>query len=198
MPTQKSMFQLVVGVALVYAVLYIAYTVASGGSNLPPVVATAITARLEETSHAWSSFTSNPATVAAAPIDSKGYYPDLAQSDARDAGIPPDLFVRQINLESGFNTNEVSPAGAIGIAQFMPATAAGLGIDPWDPVQSLQGAAQLMGRYTRNYGGDYAKALAAYNGGSGNLQAAISNCGAQWLACMPAETQHYVQVILNQ
>src|SRR5439155_27143456 len=68
----------------------------------------------------------------------------LARQDASNAGISPDIFVRQINQESGFNPSAVSPAGAIGIAQFEPSTAAALGINPWDPVQSLQGAARLM------------------------------------------------------
>jgi soluble lytic murein transglycosylase-like protein len=124
-------------------------------------------------------------------------YVSLAQADAQSAGIPPDLFVRQINQESGFDPYAYSPAGAEGIAQFEPATAAGLGIDPWDPVQALQGAADLMARYRRNYGGDYAKALAAYNGGSGTLNYAIQNCGPFWLSCEPTETRHYVHTILG-
>jgi soluble lytic murein transglycosylase-like protein len=124
-------------------------------------------------------------------------YVSLAQADAQSAGIPPDLFVRQINMESGFDPYAYSPAGAEGIAQFEPGTAAGLGIDPWNPVQALQGAADLMARYRQNYGGDYAKALAAYNGGSGRLSEAIQNCGPAWLSCEPAETRHYVHTILG-
>lgn len=124
-------------------------------------------------------------------------YSELAQADAVEAGIPPNLFVRQINQESGFDPNAASPAGAEGIAQFMPGTAAGLGINPWDPVQSLRGAAQLMARYYYHYG-DYRKALAAYNGGTGNLAVAMQNCGENWLACEPAETQRYVHIIMNE
>jgi soluble lytic murein transglycosylase-like protein len=124
-------------------------------------------------------------------------YIAMAQADAIDAGIPADLFVRQINQESGFNPNALSPAGAQGIAQFMPATAQGLGIDPWNPVQALQGAANLMARYQHNYGGDYAKALAAYNGGSTRLAWAMQQCGNSWLSCEPPETQRYVHLILN-
>lgn len=124
-------------------------------------------------------------------------YIALAQQDATAAGISPVYFVRQINQESGFNPGAVSPAGALGIAQFEPGTAAGLGIDPWNPVQALRGAAQLMASYNRNYGGDYAKALAAYNGGSGTVQYAVNNCGANWLNCLPAETRHYIFVIMG-
>ena len=124
-------------------------------------------------------------------------YVSLARADAQTAGIPPDLFVRPIDQESGFNPNASSPAGAEGIAQFEPATAAGLGIDPWNPVQALQGAANLMARYRQIYGGDYAKALAAYNGGTGTLHSAIQHCGPLWLSCEPVETRHYVHTIIG-
>src|SRR6266849_5321988 len=114
--------------------------------------------------------------------------------------LPKSQYVaiaRQINNESGFNPNAVSPAGAVGIAQFLPGTAAGLGINPWDPIQALRGAAQLMASYSKTYGGDYAKALAAYNGGSGTVQSAVNNCGASWLNCLPYQTRHYIYVIMG-
>ncbi len=123
-------------------------------------------------------------------------YHQLARQDASNEGISPDLFERQINQESGFNPNAVSPAGAEGIAQFMPSTAQGLGINPYDPVQSLSGAASYMARlYTRYQ--DYDKALAAYNAGSDSVNRAVSNCGGNWRACVPAETQNYIKVIMG-
>jgi Transglycosylase SLT domain len=127
----------------------------------------------------------------------KSQYVAIAQQDAIAAGIPPDYFARQIELESGFNPNSVSPAGAVGIAQFLPGTAAGLGINPWDPIQALRGAARLMANYAHQYGGDYAKALAAYNGGSGTVQNTVNNCGTNWLNCLPGETRHYIYVIMG-
>ena len=127
----------------------------------------------------------------------KSQYVAIAQQDAAAVGIPPTYFVRQIQTESGFNPNAVSPAGAVGIAQFLPSTAAGLGINPYDPIQALKGAAKLMANYARQYGGDYAKTLAAYNGGSGNVQYAVNNCGANWLNCLPGETRHYIYVIMG-
>ena len=128
----------------------------------------------------------------------KSQYVAIAQQDAVAAGISPDYFVRQINQESGFNPYAVSPAGAEGIAQFEPGTAAGLGINPWDPAQALRAAAQLMASYARNYGGDYAKALAAYNGGTGTVQYAVNTCGAAyWMNCLPYETRHYIYVIMG-
>jgi soluble lytic murein transglycosylase-like protein len=119
-----------------------------------------------------------------------------AQQDAVNAGINPTYFVRQITLESGFNPNAVSPGGAEGIAQFEPSTAAGLGINPFDPIQALQAAAQMMARYYHQYG-DYAKALSAYNAGPASLQNAENACGANWLSCMPAQTQNYVYTIMG-
>ncbi len=128
----------------------------------------------------------------------KSAYVAMAQQDAINAGISPDYFTRQINQESGFNPNAYSPAGAEGIAQFLPSTAAGLGFNPWDPVASLKAAAQLMANYSKNYGGNYAMALAAYNGGSGTVQYAVNTCGsANWMNCLPGETRNYIRVIMG-
>ena len=125
-------------------------------------------------------------------------YVAMAQQDAINAGISPTYFERQINLESGLNPNAVSPSGAEGIAQFMPGTAAGLGINPFDPVQALNAAAHLMASYNKNYGGNYAMALAAYNGGSGTVQYAINACGsANWMNCLPGQTRNYIRVIMG-
>ena len=124
-------------------------------------------------------------------------YVAIARQDATNAGIPPDYFVRQIYAESGFDPNAASPAGAVGIAQFEPSTAAGLGINPYDPVQALSGAARLMASYAVQYNGDYAKALAAYNAGGGSVDNAVRNCGTGWLSCEPAETQNYVYKIMG-
>ena len=124
-------------------------------------------------------------------------YPTIARHEAQAAGIPPLLFVRQIQQESGFNPRAVSRAGAIGIAQFMPETAKGLGINPWNPNASLKGAARLMASYVKRYGGDYSKALAAYNAGSGTVAWVLARCGVQWRVCLPIETQHYISIIMR-
>jgi soluble lytic murein transglycosylase-like protein len=79
----------------------------------------------------------------------------------------------------------------------MPATAAGMGFDPHDPDVSLRMAALYMAQKQASYQGDYAKALAAYNGGDRTVQAAIASCGTNWLSCTPQETQQYVTAILG-
>jgi hypothetical protein len=128
----------------------------------------------------------------------KSAYVAVAQQDAINAGISPDYFTRQIYLESGFNPNAVSPSGAVGIAQFLPGTAAGLGVNPWDPYSALNGAAKLMASYNRSYGGNYAMALAAYNGGGGTVQYAVNACGASnWMNCLPYETRNYIRAIMG-
>jgi len=135
--------------------------------------------------------------VAASSAAPASPYVALAAQDALAAGIPPTLFVRQINVESGFNTQALSPSRAEGIAQLLPGTAAALGIDPWDPVAALHAAAGLMASYVSRYGGDEQEALAAYNAGPGTLQGALNRCGVQWLVCLPLETQRYVHLILD-
>lgn len=124
-------------------------------------------------------------------------YVDMARQAAIAAGISPDAFVRQIQQESGFNPNAGSPAGAEGIAQFMPATASSMGVNPYDPSSALPGAARLMAGLAAQFGGDYSKALAAYNAGPGAVQSAVAAGGANWLSLMPAETQNYVAIIMG-
>lgn len=116
-------------------------------------------------------------------------YVDYAIEQAQAAGISPEIFVRQIQQESGFDPRSLSPAGAAGIAQFMPATAAGLGVDPWGPYASLEAAAKLMRSYLDRYG-TYELALAAYNAGGG----AVEKYGG-----IPPyqETRNYVAAILG-
>jgi soluble lytic murein transglycosylase-like protein len=135
------------------------------------------------------------ASVAPTPSALKGPMPkqpgdliDQARQAAIEAGIDPDIFARQIEQESGFNPNAKSPAGALGIAQFMPGTAKGLGVDPMDPQAALRAAAKLDKSYLDDYGGDWRLALAAYNAGPGNV--------AKYGGVPPfAETQHYVATV---
>ena len=98
------------------------------------------------------------------------------------------LLAAQLMAESGFNPRAVSPAGARGIAQFMPGTAASYGLrNPFDPVASIDAQAHLMSDLLRQFR-SVPLALAAYNAGPG----AVSGCG-----CIPyAETRAYVARIL--
>lgn len=124
-------------------------------------------------------------------------YRTIARHAAAHYGINPTLFERQINQESGFNPWALSSAGAEGIAQFMPATAASMGVNPWDPVSSLWGAARLMAQLNRQFRGNYAMALAAYNAGAGTVRSAINTGGNNWYGYLPSETRNYVRVIMG-
>lgn len=117
-------------------------------------------------------------------------YRQLAYQTAQKYGIDPDLFVRQIQAESAFRPDAVSPAGAIGLGQLMPATAKELGVDPRDPAQNLEGAARYMRQQLDTFK-DPALALAAYNAGPRRVQEAngIPNI---------TETKNYVSKILGQ
>ena len=90
-----------------------------------------------------------------------------AWSAAVRNGIDPALFVRQIAAESEFDPHAISRAGAVGIAQIMPALHPA--VDPTDPYASLDYAARLMRGYISHYG-DWRRALIAYNAGPGRLE----------------------------
>lgn len=108
---------------------------------------------------------------------------------ARAHGLPPVLLAALLRSESGFDPRAVSPAGARGIAQFMPATAAGMGLDdPFDPRQAIPAAARLLSGHLRSFG-SVPLALAAYNAGPG----AVARHGG--VPPYP-ETQAYVARIL--
>lgn len=92
-----------------------------------------------------------------------------ARRIARKYGIPEAGFLAQIGMESGWNPNARSPAGAIGIAQFMPGTAKAVGVNPLDPISSLEGMGKHMSTLKKNLG-SWKLALAGYNAGGGAVQ----------------------------
>ncbi len=100
---------------------------------------------------------------------------DVAASMAKRFGVDPDLFVRLIERESGFDPEARGSFGAVGVAQAMEETALapGFGVSPLvnrhDPVDNLRFGAEYLGALIRHYDGDVSKALMAYNGGAGNV-----------------------------
>jgi soluble lytic murein transglycosylase-like protein len=75
----------------------------------------------------------------------------IAREKAAKYGLLPVVFERQIDTESGFNPKAISSAGARGIAQIMPDTAKGWGVNPNDPVAALDAAAKNMSGYIKTY-----------------------------------------------
>jgi peptidoglycan DL-endopeptidase CwlO len=92
--------------------------------------------------------------------------------------------------ESNFNSQAVSPAGAQGLMQFMPATAKGLGVNALDPASAINGAAKYLSSLTQQFGSTEL-ALAAYNAGPGT----VSRYGG-----IPpySETQNYVRAVMTK
>lgn len=123
-------------------------------------------------------------------------YQPMIDASAGRYGLDPNVLARQLYQESGFRTNAVSPAGAQGIAQFMPQTAAQYGVDARDPQSSIEGAAHYMSDLTKQFGGNTGLALAGYNWGAKNIAAWMA-AGAN-PASMPMETRNYVRAITGQ
>jgi soluble lytic murein transglycosylase-like protein len=103
-----------------------------------------------------------PAPPAAPPATPQ----ELVRAAAVQAGLPPEFVASVAQVESAFRPEAVSPKGAIGVMQLMPATAKALGADPYDVRQNIEAGTRLLRDLLLRYDGDVAKALAAYNAGA--------------------------------
>jgi hypothetical protein len=131
----------------------------AGASNLvqkaKTAVGNAVGARQAATNAYWG---------AAAP------YADLIMQAATEHEVPANVLAGLLIQESGGNARAVSKAGAQGLMQFMPGTARGMGIDPFDPAQAIDGGARYLKQLADQSGGDWEKAVGKYNAGpAGNL-----------------------------
>lgn len=104
--------------------------------------------------------------------------------------VDPRLVVAVAQTESGGNQEAVSPAGAVGVMQLMPETAAGLGVNPYDKRQNIEGGAKYLRQMMDTFGGDVQKAVAAYNAGPQAVK--------EYNGIPPyRETQDYVNKVLD-
>jgi len=92
---------------------------------------------------------------------------EMVRDAARRSGLPPEFVESVAQVESGFRPGAVSPKGALGVMQLMPATAKTLGADPYDTAQNIDAGTRLLRELLLKYDGDVIKALAAYNAGEG-------------------------------
>ena len=120
---------------------------------------------------------------------------DATVRAARAHRIPPEFLAATLLQESAFDPGAVSAAGAVGIAQFTIDTADAYGVNPFDPFDAIDGAAQLLGTYYRQYQTRYddpfAIALAAYNAGPEAV--------AKYHGVPPyAETKEYIELIYER
>jgi soluble lytic murein transglycosylase-like protein len=117
----------------------------------------------------------------------------LVASSAIEQGVDPQLALSVAQKESNFNPNAVSSAGAVGVMQLMPGTAAGLGVtDSTDPTQNVPAGVSFLASLINQFGGDQAAALAAYNWGPANVQNLQAQYGSDWLSYAPSSVQSYV------
>jgi len=133
-----------------------------------------------------------PKAVAARQRRRGAEYDGFINELAAEHGVRPELIRGVIQAESNFNPRALSPVGAMGMMQLMPATAADLGVrDPFDPLENIRGGSKYLGQLLNRYDRNEALALAAYNAGPG----AVDRHGAQ----VPPyqETQQYVKRILD-
>jgi hypothetical protein len=119
----------------------------------------------------------------------------MIQAASQAHGVPVEEIRAIIGTESSFNPKARSKKGAGGLMQLMPRTAAELGVtDPDDPAQNIEAGTRYYKQQLEKYGGDKAKALAAYNWGPGN----VDKFGDKYDKVMPKETRDYVRKITAQ
>ena len=114
----------------------------------------------------------------------------MITAEANRQGVDPNLALAVAKTESSLNPNAQSSAGAIGLFQLMPATAAGLGVDSTDPTQNIQGGIAYLNQLLTKYNGNTTLALAAYNAGP----TAVDKYGG-----VPpyTETQNYITKVMT-
>jgi soluble lytic murein transglycosylase-like protein len=113
------------------------------------------------------------------------------QAAAAHYKVSPDLLAALVWQESRWHAQAVSPKGALGLAQLMPATARTLAVDAHDPAANLEGGAHYLRTMLDLFDGDVERALAAYNAGPGRVLRAGG---------LPriAETRTYVSTIIDR
>ena len=147
----------------------------AGGSTASEVAPTALDASLAETSFVPEEL-AVPDRIVADPARHADGIPHVYRAKVAELAERFDLSASLIEAmvwqESRWRHDAVSPVGAQGLAQLMPATARELGVDPSDPLANLEGGARYLREQLDRFDGDLEKALAAYNAGPGRVERA--------------------------
>ncbi len=142
--------------------------------------------------------TIDPGTKASSSYHDASFWSELISRAAEAADLNPRIAVLVASHESGLNPQVLNQtSGAIGMMQLLPATAAGLGINPHNVMENILGGVHYLHQQFTRFG-DAAKALAAYNWGPHHVSEAIERWGDSWLDHAPAETRRYVNSIISQ
>jgi soluble lytic murein transglycosylase-like protein len=108
------------------------------------------------------------------PVRGDVPYASLFNAAGARYGVPPTVLAGMGHVESRFRLDAVSSAGALGMMQFLPGTAAEMGVDPWDPASAVDGAARYVRNALDRFGGSLEMAVGAYNIGPGAMARAGS------------------------
>jgi len=148
----------------------------------PPVPLTSLAQPLPTNSLPSSEVSNN--------LQKKQDFDPIVRGAAQNYGVEPSLIRAVIQAESAGNPQAVSPAGAQGLMQLMPATAAELGVsNAFDPDQNIMAGTRYLRQLLDRYRGDVRLTLAAYNWGMGNLE---NRPGA-----LPQETKTFIARVQN-
>ena len=162
-----------------------------GFTQLPSSVVTGFEKELEEARPAPAAATAPAAVPAIKPALAQKGPRELVEAAAKKNGLPPNFVHSVVAAESGYQTGAVSPKGAIGLMQLMPATAQTYNANPYDPSQNVEAGAAYLRELLIKYNGDARLALAAYNAGPGAV--------SKYNGVPPyAETQTYIERVLQK
>lgn len=161
-----------------------------GQQAAPATDATSFQQQLQQAQAAGPGIGVAQGTTTAGQSGGDGPFAAEIDAAAQKYGVDPALLRGLIKQESGFDPNARSGAGAAGLCQLMPGTAASLGCaNPLDPAQSIDAGAKYLRQQLDAFGGDVQKALAAYNAGPGAVQ--------RYGGVPPyGETQNYVRQVM--
>jgi soluble lytic murein transglycosylase-like protein len=165
------------------------------GANVQMVMIQALIKLLEKTLTAKGLSSDDLSSLAGSSLktgkSTNASFDELIQNASQKYNVDADLVKAVIQNESNYDPDAVSSAGALGLMQLMPSTAANLGVEnPMDPQENIEGGVKLLRELLNQFGGNLTNVVAAYNAGAGAVQ--------EYGGVPPyQETQTYVNRVLS-